>query len=64
MSERFQPFYREINDDDESTFTAKLTPSEGSLGLDVNFYERGLFPPAPTTAKVTRTAWASVSISR
>ena len=27
-------------------FTAKLTPSEGKLGLDVNFYERGLFPPA------------------
>jgi hypothetical protein len=42
----FSTFYRAINQDDESTFTAKLTPSEGSLGLDVNFYERGLFPPA------------------
>ena len=42
----FSTFYRAINDEDESTFTAKLTPSEGSLGLDVNFYERGLFPPA------------------
>jgi DNA repair exonuclease SbcCD ATPase subunit len=42
----FSAFYREINGDDEATFTAKLTPSEGSLGLDVNFYERGLFPPA------------------
>jgi len=42
----FSTFYRAINEDDESTFTAKLTPSEGSLGLDVNFYERGLFPPA------------------
>src|SRR5437870_9372200 len=29
----------------ESTFTAKLTPSEGKLDLAVNFYERGLFPP-------------------
>ena len=42
----FSTFYRAINEEDESTFTAKLTPSEGSLGLDVNFYERGLFPPA------------------
>lgn len=42
----FSTFYRVINEDDESKFTAKFTPSEGSLGLDVNFYERGLFPPA------------------
>lgn len=42
----FSTFYRAINEEDEATFTAKLTPSEGSLGLDVNFYERGLFPPA------------------
>lgn len=42
----FSVFYRAINSDDEASFTAKLTPSEGSLGLDVNFYERGLFPPA------------------
>jgi hypothetical protein len=34
-----------VNEDDEAGFTAKLTPSEGSLGLDVNFYDRGLFPP-------------------
>lgn len=42
----FSNFYRAVNDDDEAGFTAKLTPSEGSLGLDVNFYDRGLFPPA------------------
>jgi hypothetical protein len=42
----FSTFYRVINEDDESTFIAKLTPSEGSLDLDVNFYDRGLFPPA------------------
>ena len=42
----FSTFYRAINEDDEAEFTAKLTPSEGSLGLDVNFYDRGLFPPA------------------
>lgn len=42
----FSAFYRAINEDDESTFTAKLTPAEGKLDLEVNFYERGLFPPA------------------
>jgi hypothetical protein len=42
----FSAFYRAINEDDESQFTAKLTPSEGKLDLEVNFYERGLFPPA------------------
>jgi hypothetical protein len=42
----FSTFYRAINESDEAKFTAKLTPSAGSLDLDVNFYERGLFPPA------------------
>jgi AAA domain len=42
----FSTYYREVNQDDEDRFTAKLTPTEGSLGLDVNFYDRGLFPPA------------------
>ena len=42
----FSTFYRAINGEDEATFTAKLTPTKGSLGLDVNFYERGLYPPA------------------
>jgi hypothetical protein len=41
----FSTFYRAINEDDEASFTAKLTPSEGKLDFDVNFYERGLFPP-------------------
>jgi RecF/RecN/SMC N terminal domain len=42
----FSNFYRQLNGDDESTFSAKLTPTEGRLDLDVNFYERGLFPPS------------------
>jgi hypothetical protein len=42
----FSTFYRAVNEDDEGEFTAKLTPTAGSLGLDVNFYDRGLFPPA------------------
>jgi recombinational DNA repair ATPase RecF len=45
VQEDFSKFYRAINEDDESKFTAKLTPTEGKLDFDVNFYERGLFPP-------------------
>jgi RecF/RecN/SMC N terminal domain len=41
----FSTYYRAINEDDEGTFTAKFTPSAGKLDFDVNFYERGLFPP-------------------
>lgn len=41
----FSTFYREINGEDEGTFTAQFTPSEGKLSMDVNFYDRGLFPP-------------------
>lgn len=46
VQEDFSSFYRAINEEDESKFTAKLTPSEGKLDFDVNFYDRGLFPPA------------------
>lgn len=46
VQQDFSTFYRDINGSDEATFTAKLTPTEGSLALDVNFYERGLFPPS------------------
>jgi len=45
VQEDFSAFYRAINEDEEATFTARLTPSEGRLDLSVNFYERGLFPP-------------------
>jgi hypothetical protein len=45
VQQDFSTFYRAINEDDENKFTAKLTPSEGKLDFDVNFYERGLFPP-------------------
>lgn len=46
VQEDFSRFYRIVNGDDEGGFTAKLTPTEGKLGFDVNFYDRGLFPPA------------------
>ena len=45
VQEDFSKYYRIVNEGDESGFTAKLTPSEGKLDFDVNFYERGLFPP-------------------
>ena len=41
----FTEFYRIINEDDEGSFSAKLTPSLGKLGFDVDFYGRGFFPP-------------------
>lgn len=46
VEEDFSAYYRELNGDDEPKFTAKFTPSEGKLGLDVDFYERGLVPPS------------------
>jgi hypothetical protein len=46
VQKEFSTFYRAINEEDEDKFTAKLTPTEGKLALDVNFYERGLFPPS------------------
>ncbi|KAA3607140.1 MAG: chromosome segregation protein SMC [Planctomycetota bacterium] len=45
VQDDFSNYYRELNGDDETKFTAKLTPSESKLDLAVNFYERGLFPP-------------------
>ena len=41
----FSAYYRVLNENDEDSFNAKFTPAEGALALDVNFYERGLFPP-------------------
>ncbi|MDE5464944.1 hypothetical protein [Bradyrhizobium sp. CSS354] len=45
VQQDFSTFYRLINEDDEGEFTAKLSPSAGKLDFDVNFYERGLYPP-------------------
>ncbi|SDB47256.1 ATP-binding protein [Bauldia litoralis] len=42
----FSAFYRMVNEDDEATFTAELKPSESRVDLKVNFYDRGLYPPA------------------
>ncbi len=45
VEQSFRNLYRIINSDDESAFEAKLTPSMGKLGFDVDFYGRGFFPP-------------------
>jgi recombinational DNA repair ATPase RecF len=41
----FAALYSFINRDDEEKFSAKLVPSIGKLGFDVDFYGRGFFPP-------------------
>ncbi|MDD4995073.1 MAG: AAA family ATPase [Patescibacteria group bacterium] len=41
----FSKLYRSVNGEDENSFTAKLVPSIGKLGFDVDFYGRGHFPP-------------------
>jgi hypothetical protein len=46
VQEDFSIFYRALNGTDEIKFTAKLKPTAGSLDFDVNFYQRGLYPPA------------------
>jgi hypothetical protein len=42
----FATYYRQINAEDEGTFTAALDPSGGKLELEVDFYGIGMFPPA------------------
>jgi RecF/RecN/SMC N terminal domain len=41
----FAALYGFVNRDDEDAFEAKLIPSLGKLGFDVDFYGRGFFPP-------------------
>lgn len=45
VEDDFSDLYCFINSEDEGKFTAKLTPSMGKLGFDVDFYGRGHFPP-------------------
>src|SRR3972149_6426545 len=41
----FAALYGFVHRDDEDKFKAQLVPSMGKLGLDVDFYGRGFFPP-------------------
>lgn len=45
VEDDFSNFYRVLNDGDEQKFVARFKATEGRLDFDVNFYERGLFPP-------------------
>ena len=42
----FSTFYRAINEDDEGQVHRETHAERRQLDLDVNFYDRGLFPPA------------------
>jgi hypothetical protein len=46
VEDDFGTYYRQINSDDEGTFTAALDPSAGKLDLEVDFYGIGMYPPA------------------
>ncbi len=45
VEDEFGTFYRAINADDESEFNAKLEPAEAGLRLEVDFYDKGMYPP-------------------
>ena len=45
VEDDFGAYYREINGADEGRFKAKLEPAEGSLDLEVAFYDKGMYPP-------------------
>ncbi|GAB3568284.1 AAA family ATPase [Spelaeicoccus albus] len=42
---KFASFYAAVNADDESQFSATLTPSGAGLDMNVDFYGRGQYPP-------------------
>ena len=58
----FSRLYSVINRNDEKEFSAKLIPSMGKLGFDVDFYGRGFSRLEHTIAKDIKTVWASVCI--
>jgi energy-coupling factor transporter ATP-binding protein EcfA2 len=45
VQKHFIELYTFIHRSDEKGFAAKLVPSMGKLGFDVDFYNRGFFPP-------------------
>lgn len=42
----FGKYYQLINHDDEGEFKAKFELTDGKLGLIVDFYKKGMFPPS------------------
>lgn len=45
IQDSFAELYREINHDDEGGFEASMAAQKAGLGLEVDFYGRGKFPP-------------------
>lgn len=45
ISDRFARLYRELHGSDEGKFTAKLSPHGPTLDFEVDFYNRGKYPP-------------------
>ena len=45
VNDDFCKFYRFVNEGDEDNFNAKFIPDAGSLELEVDFYDKGLYPP-------------------
>jgi len=45
IQDGFAKLYREINKDDEASFEAEMPVHNAGVGLDVDFYGRGKFPP-------------------
>ena len=62
VQEDFSAYYRALNGADEMKFVAKLEPTAGSLEFDVNFYGRGLYPPAAYHSKAIKMAWVRACI--
>ena len=42
---RFEALYATVHSEDESSFRASLSPTKAGLKLEVDFYDRGTYPP-------------------
>jgi len=45
VKKNFEEYYKVIHSDDEGKFVSKITQSGAELNLEVDFYQRGMFPP-------------------
>jgi len=45
VKKNFEEYYKVIHSDDESEFVSKITQLGAELNLEVDFYQRGMFPP-------------------
>lgn len=46
INTNFINFYKELHEEDEKDFKSSLKPKEAKLIFDVDFYGRGMYPPA------------------